>query len=188
MAGSSVIADIGLSIVQVIRSAMVPELIDRSDGVGMAHPSDKGDLNMSIYLFEVKENTEVRSNDLLDEGDMLRYPPIALDLSYLITAHSSSDVMTRAIDEQRMMGRVIQLLHDHNVLKGDDLAGSLAGSDGIYRLVKEELPLETLMSFFPNAPYKFSVCYKAGPVFLDSTRTKPASRVRERHFALNEKK
>lgn len=186
MADYSVIADIGLSLVKVLREALVPELIPHSDGVGLAHPNDKGDMNLSLYLYEIKENTDVRSNDLIDQGDRMRYPPIALDLSYLITAHSSSDVLTRAIDEQRIIGKTMQVLHDHNTLKDEDLVGSLRGSGGAYRLVKEELPLETAVGLFPNMPYKLSLCYKLGPVFLDSTRTKQVSRVRERHIKVNQ--
>jgi len=186
VADYSVIADIGLSLVKVLRESLVPELIPHSDGVGLAHPHDKGDMNLSLYLYEIKENTDVRSNDLIDLGDRMRYPPIALDLSYLITAHSSSDVLTRAIDEQRIIGKTMQVLHDHNTLKDDDLTGSLRGTGGAYRIVKEELPLETAVSLFPNMPYKLSLCYKLGPVFLDSTRTKPVSRVRERHVKVNQ--
>lgn len=174
------IADIGLSLVKVLREALVPDLVPHPDGVGLAHPNDKGDMNLSIYLFEIKENTEFRTSDMIDQGDVVRYPPIALDLTYLITAHSSSDVLTRAIDEHRIIGKTMQVLHDHNILRGDDLVGSLAGTGGSYRIAKEELPLETAVSLFPNMPYKLSLCYKVGPVYLDSTRTRPVSRVRER--------
>lgn len=174
------IADIGLSLVKVLREALVPDLVPHPDGVGLAHPNDKGDMNLSIWLFEIKENTEFRTSDMIDQGDVVRYPPIALDLTYLITAHSSSDVLTRAIDEHRIIGKTMQVLHDHNILRGDDLVGSLAGTGGSYRIAKEELPMETAVSLFPNTPYKLSLCYKVGPVYLDSTRTRPVSRVRER--------
>ena len=171
----------------MLREALVPDLVAHPDGVGLAHPHDKGDMNLSVFLFEIKENTEVRSSDMIDQGEVLRYPPIALDLVYLITAHSSSDVLTRAIDEHRIIGRTMQVLHDHNVLRGEDLVGSLAGTDGSYRIVKEELPLETAVSLFPNMPYKLSLCYKVGPVYLDSTKTRPVSRVRERLVRMRQK-
>ncbi len=186
VADYSVVTDIGLSLVKVLREELVPELIAHADGVGLAHPGDKGDMNLSLYLYEIKENTDFRSNDLIDQGDRMRYPPIALDLSYLITAHSASDVLTRAIDEQRIMGKMMQVLHDHNILKGEDLVGSLAGTNGAYRIVKEEIPLETAISLFPSLPYKLSLSYKIGPVYLDSTRTKSVSRVRERHLKVEQ--
>lgn len=184
MADYSVVTDIGLSLVKMLREALVPELVPHPDGVGLAHPGDKGDMNLSLYLYEIKENTDVRAGGMIDQGDKLRYPPIGLNLSYLITAHSSSDVLTRAIDEQRIIGKTMQVLHDHNTLKGDDLVGSLAGTNGAYRIVKEEIPLETAISLFPSMPYKLSLCYKLGPVYLDSTRTKSVTRVRERHITV----
>lgn len=187
MADYSVVTDIGLSLVKVLREALVPELVAHPDGVGLAHPHDKGDMNLSLYLYEIKENTDFRSSDLIDQGDRMRYPPIALDLSYLITAHSASDVLTKAIDEHRIMGKTMQVLHDHNMLRDEDLVGSLAGTDGSYRIVKEEISLETAISLFPNMPYKLSLCYKIGPVYLDSTRTKTVTRVRERHVKLKQK-
>lgn len=187
MASYAVITDVGLSLVKVLREALVPDLVGHPDGVGLAHPHDKGDMSLSLYLYEVKENMDHRSNDLIDQGGTLRYPPIALDLSYLITAHSASDVLTRAIDEHRIIGRTLQVLHDHSVLKGDDLVGSLAGTDSAFRIAKEEIPLETAVSLFPNMPYKLSLNYKIGPVYLESTRTKPTTRVRERQVSLKQK-
>lgn len=187
LADYSVITDIGLSLVKVLREALVPELISHPDGVGLASPMDKGDMNLTVYLYHVRENTEVRNNDLIDQGNVMRYPPIPLNLSYLITAHSSSDVLTRAIDEQRIMGRTIQLLHDHAVLRGEDLEGSLAGTDNSFRIQKDDVPLETMISLFPNHPYKLSIGYQLGPIMLDSTRTKAVSRVKERHLKLEQR-
>lgn len=186
MADYSVIADIGLSFVNMLRKALVPELIAHPDGVGLASPLDRGDMNLSLYLFEVKENAEARINDLVDQGDRMRYPPIALDLFYIVTAHSASDVLTRAIDEQRIIGKTMQLLHDYPVLKGDDLEGALAGSQDTYRIAKHEVPLETLINLFPNQPYKLSLSYRVGPIYLDSTRTKAVARVKERQVKLDQ--
>ena len=55
------------------------------------------------------------------------------------------------------------------------------------RIAKEEIPLETAMSLFPNIPYKLSLNYKVGPVYVDSARTKSVSRVRERKVNLKRK-
>ncbi len=187
MATYSVITDVGLSLVKVLREALVPELIAHPDGVGLAHPSEKGDMNLSLYLYEIQENTDFRNNDLIDQGGTLRYPSMALDLTYLITAHSASDVLSRAIDEHRIIGRTLQVLHDHTILRGEDLEGSLAGTNESFRIVKEDIALETAISLFPSMPYKLSLSYKVGPVFIDSTRTKPTKRVRERQVKLKQK-
>jgi hypothetical protein len=187
VASYAVITDVGLSLVKVLREALVPELVAHPDGVGLAHPHDKGDMNLSLFLYNIRENTDYRSNDMIDQGGVLRYPPVALDLFYLITAHSASDVLTRAIDEHRIIGKTLQVLHDHSVLRGEDLVGSLAGTDSSFKIVKEEIPLETVISLFPNVPYKLSLNYTIGPVFVDSNRTKSTARVKERKVILDQK-
>jgi len=73
------------------------------------------------------------------------------------------------------------------VLRGDDLVGSLAGSEGSFRIAKEEISLETAVSLFPNMPYKLSLNYRVGPVYVESTRVKPTARVRERQVSLKQK-
>lgn len=177
----------GLSLIKLLREALVPELVPHPDGIGLAHPADKGDLNLTLFLYGVKENADYRSSDLLDRGKELRFPPIALDLHYLVTAHSASDVLTRGIDEHRMLGRTIQTFYDHSVLKGAYLTGSLAGSDQSIRIVKEDAALETIVNLFADAPYKLSLSYAVGPVFVDSNRTRSVARVTERSIKLHDK-
>lgn len=178
-----------MSLAKLLRAALVPDLIPHPDGVGLAHPADKGDLSLTLFLYGVKENADYRSSDYIDDGGgSLRFPPIALDLFYLVTAHSASDILSRGIDEHRILGRTIQTLYDHSVLKGDELVGSLAGSGQAIRVTKEDAPLETVINFFPDMPYKLSLSYAVGPVFVDSTRTRPVSRVTERNVRLREKR
>ena len=187
VADYSVIADVGLSLVNALKKALVPELIPHLDGVGLANPIDKGDMNLTIYLYEIKENSDARNNEMVDLGNRLKYPGMALDLYYLITAHSSSDVLTRGIDEQRILGKTMQLLHDNPVLKEEDLEGSLVSSGTTIRINKEVFPFEKVITLFPNQPYKLSLAYRVGPVVLDSTRTKEVSRVTDRQLRMNQK-
>lgn len=187
VADYSVIADVGLSLVNALKKALVPELISHVDGVGLANPIDKGDMNLTVYLYDIKENSEARNNEMVDLGNRLKYPGMALDLYYLITAHSSSDVLTRGIDEQRILGKTMQLLHDNPVLKEEDLEGCLIASGTTIRISKEAFPFETLITLFPNQPYKLSLAYRVGPVVLDSTRTREISRVTERQLRMNQK-
>ncbi len=177
-----------MSLVNLLRGALVPDLVAHRDGIGLAHPADKGDLNLSLFLYGMRENMDYRSNDYIDRGGgELHFPPIALDLYYLVTAHSASDILSRAVDEHRILGRTIQIFYDHAVLKGNDLTGSLFGSGQSIRISKEEIPLETAINFFSDSPYKLSLSYTVGPVFVDSTRTKSVTRVTERRIKLNEK-
>lgn len=120
--------------------------------------------------------------------DTLQYPPMALNLHYLITCHSPSDPTTRSVDEHRVMGKVMQLFYDNALLRGTQLQGTLGDNNEELRLIPQPVTMETLISMFSDTPYKLSLSYMVGPVYLDSTRTKPAKRVVEAQFTLEEQR
>lgn len=189
MGNYTVIADAGASLIKLLREEMTPDPVARPELIGMASPADKGDLNISVYICAVRENSESRRTEMLLEGDMLRYPPRSIDLECLITAHSNADILTRTLDEHRLLGKVAQILHDNSVLRGPMLEGTLADSDAGLKISPMQYGTEELTRLwqFGDAPYKLSLAYKLGPVHLDSNRVKPASRVVERRITLREK-
>jgi hypothetical protein len=64
------------------------------------------------------------------------------------------------------------------VIKGSALQGALADADEELRVVMiEQLSLHTAITLFPSMPYKLSFSFKIGPVYIDSTRTRPVKRV-----------
>lgn len=189
MGSYTVIADAGASLLKLLREEMTPDPVTRPELIGMASPADKGDLNISVYICAVRENSESRRTEMLIEGDMLRYPPRSIDLECLITAHSNADILTRTLDEHRLLGKVAQILHDNGVLRGPMLEGSLADSDAGLKISPLPYDTEDLTRLwqFGDAPYKLSLAYRIGPVHLDSNRVKPAARVVERRITLREK-
>jgi hypothetical protein len=157
--------------------------------IGVASPVDKGDLALTLYLYSVRENGEARRNELLPQGGVLRYPPLAVDLHYLLTAHSSADLHTRILDEHRILGRAMQVLYDNSVLRSPYLEGTLAENEEELRITSENLSTEQLAQLwhFGDTPYKLSLAYRVGPVLLESNRVKPGARVLERKFTLRDK-
>ncbi|MBD2846097.1 DUF4255 domain-containing protein [Paenibacillus sp. IB182496] len=190
IAGYTVIADVGSTLIKLLRDQMTPEPVAQPELIGMASPADKGDLSLSLYLFNIKENGESRRTQMqpLGTGE-LQYPPLAINLHYLLTAHSAADMQSRTLDEHRMLGRALQLLHDHAVIRGPLLQGGLAESGEEIQIAVESIASDTLTGFwnFGDAPYKMSLVLRVGPVFLDSTRTRKASRVIEREIRLQDK-
>ncbi|WP_138752597.1 DUF4255 domain-containing protein [Paenibacillus sinopodophylli] len=189
MGGYTVIADLGASLLRLLRDHLTPDPVPRPDLIGMASPRDAGDLALSLFLYNVKENGESRRTGMIDRGGVLQYPPQALDFFFLMTAHSNADRLTRALDEHRILGRAMQVLYDHSVLSGPYLEGTLAEGGGPIRLSLVSLEGEEMMKLwqFGDTPYKLSVVYRVGPVMLDSNRVKSVSRVVERHIVLEEK-
>ena len=84
---------------------------------------------IDLFLYDVRENMELHSNDWHHErvnGRILRHKaPIRIDCSYLITAWSSA---TNPIeDEHRLLGEVMKVLLRYRQLPDDVLQGELVG-------------------------------------------------------------
>ena len=93
---------------------------------------------------------------------------------------SKAEIATRAFDEQRIIGRVLQLLKDNTVLPKKYMPESLKISNETINL--EILPLELeekvkIWSMF-NESYKLSIFFSLGPVLIESKQIKaPPARV-----------
>ncbi|UFJ38958.1 DUF4255 domain-containing protein [Brevibacillus humidisoli] len=181
MADYTVIADVGRSIMKLLGEQMTPEPIARPELIGLCSPAEKGDVNLSIFLYNIRELGYLRQTELFGSGAT---PPLAVELYYLFTAHSTAELQMRAIDEHRIMGRLMQVMYDHAILRNSYLQGALAGQREELRFVLHELPTEDMSKLwtFPNTPYKLSVIYSVGPVYIDSRRDGAAPRVFQQEF------
>lgn len=179
MADYTVIADVSRTLIQLFRDHLVPEPVLQPELIGLASPADKGDLVLSLFLYNIEENGLNRQAFMTPRGNNgLQHPPLAVDLHYLITAHSNAEVATRALDEHSILGRAVQVLYDNATLKGSVLQGSLGYSDEELRVVFEPINMDTMVSLFPsNSPYKLSFSFTVGPVYIDSERVRPMRRV-----------
>lgn len=89
---------------------------------------------IDLFLYDVRENTELRSSDAWferrDNGSMLRtMAPVRVDASYLITAWPREGLASPAEDEHRLLGEVMRVLLLHRTLPQELLQGSLKDSD-----------------------------------------------------------
>lgn len=191
MAGYTIISDVGNAIVKLLRDNMVPEVIPNADAIGLCSPSDKGDLVLGLYLYDVKESEEVFSSGMRMSGqNEQRYPSKYMNLFFMLTAYSMSDIKFRASEEQRILGKAIQVLMDHSILDAKQL-GLANGADS-YPIKIEMLRLENDEKMklwnMPNVPYKLSLYYKVSPIEIESTKVKVVHRVTEVDMEVIEKK
>ncbi len=191
MASYTIISDVGNAIVKLLRDNMVPEVIPNADAIGMCSPSDKGDFVLGLYLYDVKESEEVFARGMRALGqNEQRYPSKYLNLFYMLTAYSMSDVKFRSSEEQRILGRAIQILMDHSILDAE-LVGNSKGADS-YPIKIEMLRLDNDEKMklwnMPDVPYKLSLYYKVSPIEVESDRIKTVHRVTEIDMELLEKK
>ena len=104
MGDYTVIADVGQSLVRLLRENLTPEPIPQPEYIGLSSPVDKTDLRLSMFLYNIRESGELRRNEMLGRGtDRLQYPPLAVELYYLMTAYSQGEQLSRALDESRII-------------------------------------------------------------------------------------
>lgn len=178
--GYTVIADVGNTLLKLFRDNMTPEPVPNGEMIGLCSPADKGDYRLTLYLHRVEESGEFRSTVMQSSGlGKLKYPPLSINLYYLLTAYSTADLKSRAFDENRIFGRAMQVVYDHSILRGSFLLGTLAEKNEEIRIELINLPADEMTKIwnFPNLPYKLSLCYRVGPVNIDSMRIKETRRV-----------
>ena len=89
----TVIAEVGEKVRQILSDGLVPELIQDTNSVGLCSPADKGDFILGIYLYDIRENGDVRMQGMVStSASEQKFPSVFLSLYYMITPYSASDV------------------------------------------------------------------------------------------------
>jgi hypothetical protein len=174
---------------KLLREHLTPDPIPQPEMIGLASPVDKGDFYLSLFLYSIRESGDNRRTQMIARGtDEIQFPPMVVDLNYLLTVQSPAELQTRGLDEQRILGKAIQTLYDNTVLRNSMAVGTLADSGEEVRIVMESLSGEALLNMwnFADTPYHLSISYTVGPVNIDSTRIKTTKRVTERDFRIQD--
>lgn len=176
MGNYTVIADASEAILRILKEALVPDVIPDLNGIGLCSPQDSGEYTLGVFLYDIQESDEIRQFHMQDLDEKRQQgPPVFLSLYYMITAYSQSDPKFRMIQEERILGRVIQSFHDAPVLEA-------AEEEIRLQLMKLSTEDKTKLWNFSGKPYTVSVFYKAAPVRLDSAAVREVSRVRRTDF------
>lgn len=181
------IANVSLSMITLLRKQM-EDLVPNPDHIVLLSPADVDeqgqDIRLTLYLYKVLQNPIIKNRPKLKVNHVQRrYPPLTLDLYYLLTTHAprNNNPDDRALEEQRLLGRAMRVLYDNAILFGSRLLEELAELSGSeLRITLNPISVEDLTriwSVFPNRPYKSSVSYLVSPVPVESTRTTDDVRV-----------
>lgn len=194
MSDYSVIADIGATLVGLLRENMSDLLA--ADAIALLSPAelDGQDIRLTLFLYQISENPQLKNVIPPPEPSGLRRAPsLQLELSYLLTAHGSrltGDRTDRTLEAHRLLGRAMRIFYDHALLGGSVLRGNLAGTAEEFRLNLQPLGLDDLTKLWtalPNNPLKASAGYLVTPVAIDSLRTTAGRRVVEATFDYSRK-
>ena len=144
----------------------------------------KDNIRLSLFLYHIEENIYLKNQEMEKIGSsVLKAPPLALDLYYMLTSYPSpgiQDRTERTEEEHSILGRAMQVLHDNPVLTGSVLKGSLSASDTVLHVMVTSLSLDDMTkiwSTFKEKSFRPSVCYQVTPVKIESSRKKKIHRV-----------
>ncbi len=184
------IADVSYTLVDLLRNKM-DDLID-PDSIAAVSPGDieaNDSVRLSLFLFQVIENAHMKNQEMqIINPAKLKYPPLILDLSYMLTSYPSSgiqDKTERTKEEHSVLGRAMQILHDNSIITDPFLRGCLIDDGQELHISQSPHNLDDMTkmwSTFQNRPFRPSVCYLVANVRIGSTREKEAKRVISRKF------
>lgn len=184
--GYGIVAEVGEVLVRLLSENMVPDVILSPNNIGLCSPEEHGDLNLGIFLFDIEESEEVVTQGMVNTGLRRQaYPSVFLDLYYMVTAYSDSDLKFRAREEQKILGKVIQVFRDYSVLS-EQMLGEGVSLPARIELQKLGQYEKNQMWNFSGIPYKVSLFYRVGPVEITSAKVKEIARVTDVSFAVRE--
>lgn len=173
----TVIAEIGSQLCKMLEQGLVPELVPDRNAIGLCSPEDRGDLTVGIYLYDIRENEDYRVNGMVSAGiSRMAYPPMYLSLYYMVTVWSASDLKFRAVQEHRLLGKILQIFRDHG---GEILLQSGEPQDPDIRLEFLNLPFEEKQRIWnaSNLSSRLALYFRVAPVALESEKTREIRRV-----------
>ena len=117
----------------------------------------------------------------------LQKAPKPYDLYYMVFLNGSSQMGLKALDIQKILGRVAQIVNDNSSVMPNDLQSWLENTEPPITLSQAKISLEEKVRVWSaiNKPYQVSLFYKAGPVFLSSEVIIDTPRVVDAAFGIH---
>ena len=142
---------------------------------------------LSLWLHQVNENEFVKNQPMLHGNngrdgnnghESLRYPPLALNLFYLVTPFAPQGDPE---SEHILLGATMQVLYDNSILfLRNQTQGEVVAEE--VRIILSRLSLEELTRIWEalREPYRLSICYEVRVTRIDSKRMPQGARVIDR--------
>lgn len=189
MANYTIISDVGNAIVSLLQEHMIPDVILNPESIGLCSPEERGNVILGVYLYDIRESEEYRNSTMVTmDATRQKYPSSYLTLNYMITAYSNGDIKYRAIEEQKILGKVLQILADYHTLDPVTLKPMERNGGAGLEIELQPLSHEDKQKIWsvPNKAYRLSLFFKVGPVELESEKIREVQRVVDIDFVVKE--
>ncbi len=148
MSASTAIGDITQTLQDLLQGAQQP--LNTFD-VSLLSPVDENieqgmRPRINLFLLRVQEDPFAKNQDWRPLGfTQLEYPPLALDLLYLMTAFAADK-----LDEYRVLGEAMRVFHDSSIVEGAALRGSLRNTAEELKVDLCQFTLEDVTKIYPT--------------------------------------
>lgn len=153
---------------------------DSENNIVLSNPAQPVGANvtrrLSLWLYHVAINEHLRSAPKVRLDDSReRYPPLSLNLFYLLTPSTGNDE-----GDQIVLGKAMQTFYDHAVVVMQNAPG--LGASEEYHIYLAQRSIEEMAEVWEamQQPYRLSVGYELRAVSIESERQLGAGRVVER--------
>ena len=186
MADFSIISDVSNEVLKLLRENICPELIQSPESIALAAPTDKNaDFQLGLYLYDIQELREYQNLDMIRlRGNQAQYPPKPLNMFFALYMNTKSQMMYKVENEQRILGRAMQVLMDHAILyetaENDETSASITLLPMSY---EEKTKIWSVLSI----PYQLGIYFSVAPVLLSSRRIRSFKRVVAAEFDVSQR-
>lgn len=167
----------GKGLLEMIREKLCPEYVRDRDLIMFAAPWEDADYRVGIYLYDIQDYSVMASSEVMISDTERRFPPKAVELSYLIFCNESHRLGGVRRDQiQILLNQVIRAVYDNPILEGQD------GDNTVLSFLRETMDFKMRLWGSFNKPLQPAVYIKAMPVLIASQRKRNVSIVRERNY------
>lgn len=177
----TVISDVSRALADMLRQYAVPEPVAKQEQIGICSLQDRGGCVVGLHLYDFRENGEMRRTERIELPDGSRQePPTEYTAFYMLSIVSKAEPESRGLDEQRIMGRLLQVLQDHRRIPSSFLSDSLRECNEAMTIELSQMEMEDKVKIWNmmNEPYRLSCFFSVRPILIESAVIhKPPKRV-----------
>jgi hypothetical protein len=146
-----------------------------------ARAADAANNQINLFLYHVVASAAWRNTDMPRRAPAGErgIPPLGLNLYYLLSVYGHGQTNTE-IFAHRLLGRAMNILHDHPLLAAPDIQAALTNNDLAgqlerVRITLQPLSLEELSKLWTGfqTQFRLSAAYEVAVVLIETSRTAP---------------
>jgi hypothetical protein len=149
---------------------------------------------INLYLYLVTENGYLKNQEIPGQGHpgSYGYPPLSLNLHYLMTGYSGTDTDDQDLTAQELLGDAMRVMHDFSIITRDSsfTVSELKNEFESVRIALQPASLEEFSKIWtalPAANFRCSVAYNVTVIQIESERPRQLAlpvKTRRLHMSL----